>query len=191
MSRVGAAGARFAGRVARAPLWLLVTTAAVLVMAGSVVVVVPSGVSDRAAVTAYLAAAKPLAQGGGQVVEQGMKPGLADIAAAKKPVPLLVESAQGWTRQLRQVRQEWGALRPPPSLAAAHRGFVAALDAYVGVAIVLEEAARTGAADRTPFVALAESQGRRADTLWDGAATLVQQRLRDDGRPAVSWLPNR
>lgn len=152
--------------------------------------VAPPPDDPQAAATGYLSAVEPLARDGGRIVEQGMKPGLIDIANGTGSDELLVDSAEAWADQMRQVKRSWQDVTPPPALADAHERFVTALDRYVGVATVLAEAARAPADDREPFIDLAESEGQNADDTWDAAAAEVQTHLRSLGLDPVGWLPD-
>lgn len=112
-------------------------------------------------VAQYLDTVKPLAHEGGRIVQQGMKAGITDLGSGELDGELAVDSATGWTRQMRQVGTDWAAVVPPEELADAHAAFLGALERYVGVGLVLEE-----------------------------AAAAVQALMRERGEPAVPWLPD-
>lgn len=141
-------------------------------------------------VAQYLDTVEPLAREGGRIVQQGMKVGITDLGSGELDGELAVDSAIAWTRQMRQVGTDWAAIVPPEELADAHAAFVGALERYIGVGLVLEEAARADAGARQPFLDLAATEGEAADDAFDEAAAAVQALMRERGEPAVSWLPD-
>lgn len=141
-------------------------------------------------VDSYLEKIKPLAESGGRVVKLGMEQGLSDIEEGALDDELLIDSTQGWARSLRQVKGDWQALVPPPEFEEAHQIFVQALDRYISVATVLEEAARVPVEERPPFIDLAVKEGDTADSTWDEAAAIIQAHVTSGGDPALTWLPD-
>ena len=141
--------------------------------------------AEGEATRAYLDAVQPLALRAAFVVEEGMKPGLIQLGDGSD-LERLSEDAQGWLRDMEDVRAQWSQLTPPPTLTPAHRRFLTALDEYVTAAAALAEADAT--TDRAGLLADMTRAGDAAEAAWDEAAGLVRGETERLGVTTPTWL---
>jgi len=188
----------------RAPRWslALVALTTLAVVAGAVALVVgtsrsgaPSGTTptahpDPAALAAYVSALRDPTARGGEVVEQEIKPSIAEVDSGQLAGPTLAARARSWKIAFARVRQSIDAIRVPTGLERAHELFDTALDAYTRVADLLLQAASATAPQRNALLDSALAAGRDADSAYDAAAALVQAALRAAGLPLDPNLPN-
>lgn len=129
----------------------------------------PELAADRRAVTAYDEALQPLLGDGGQVVAQGLKPGVADVAEGALDDEVLARMANGWVASLRDVTADVAALPAPPPLEEVSVRYERALRTYVRAAEALAAATRATGDERAGLVEAAAAFGRTADRLFDEA----------------------
>jgi len=120
---------------------------------------------------AYQAAVHPPLSEGGRLVQERLKP----AAGATTPVA----DAEGWARELEDVRAKVAAVEPPSQLAEAHRLFDAALAAYAETARLV--------ADGSPG---AVATGERADRTYDDASRILQRERRRLGLGPTAEFPD-
>ena len=158
------------------PLPLLVTVVAfaAVVVASVVSTRIGSGggatdALDRATVAAFAAQMERLGADGGQIVADGMKPGVADVAQRSLPDEVLARMARGWVDSMREVASEVSALDAPGPLAAVAARFDRAVLTYVRAAEALFDAATADGQQRADLIDRAIALGGDADRLYDEA----------------------
>jgi hypothetical protein len=138
-----------------------------------------SSAADRPAsgpgVASYLAALDRLGADGGQVVVDGMRPGLADIAQQRLPDDVLARMADGWVASMRGVQHDVRALEVPAALAPAAVRFERALSVYVRLAETLRAAVAADGDARDALVDDAVALGHEADRLYDEALAMLAE----------------
>lgn len=122
---------------------------------------------------AYAAALAPLAVEGGQIVAEGLRPGLADIAQGAYPDDVLVRMASGWVASISDVRDEVAALHAAGDAATVAVQVERALAVYIRTAEALLDAARATGGERTVLIDRAAALGRIADRLYDAATAAL------------------
>jgi hypothetical protein len=132
-------------------------------------VTVRRSVDTELDLAAYAAALEPLAEQGGQIVVDGMRPGVADIAQGAYPDGVLIRMASGWLASMREVRGAVTELSVGPEIAAVAARIERAFAAYVSTAETLLRAARAHGEERDLLVDVAAARGRAADRLYDEA----------------------
>lgn len=150
--------------------------------------------AERRAVTDYDEALRPLLRDGGQVVADGLRPGVADIAGGAFVDEVLVRMATGWVAAMNDVAADVRAIPVPPALADVAVRYERALRTYVRVAESLLAAARTGGYERDALVEQASELGRLADELFDDAEdslAAVLDRHRNESGVAPAERGNR
>jgi hypothetical protein len=145
---------------------------------------------DADALRAYTVALRGPTAAAGQVVEQDMKPSLADFRAGRLEPAAFAERARSWQLSFRRTRQQLDAISPPPSVSQARPLFDGALDAYFNAAATLEQAAGAEAGARNGLVDEAVATARQADRTYNQAAAVVQAALRAAGLPPDPDLPD-
>ena len=146
--------------------------------------------ADAAALTAYTTALRAPTSDGGRIVEEEMKPTLADFSQGRLDAASFAADARGWQIALRQVKDRIHRITVPPAIAAAGPLFDAAMDDYLAAAGLFEQAAAVPRAQRDAAVRRGIDQARAADNQYDQAALVVQRALAAAGLPADSSLPN-
>lgn len=126
-------------------------------------------VVSQASLDAFTAEIERLGAQGGQIVVEGMKPGVADIAERALPDAVLVRMASGWLASMREVQDELAAVEAPGALAAVAVRFERALVAYVRTAETLVEAAQAAGQHRDALIDEALATGTEADRLYEDA----------------------
>jgi hypothetical protein len=134
--------------------------------------VAPDAGSD---VAAYLAELDRLGAEGGQVVVDGMRPGLADIAHGRLPDDVLARMADGWLASMRQVQADVRGLAVPTPLAHAAVRVERALHVYVRLAERLRDAAAAHGDERDLLIDEAVLLGQEADRLYDEALAMLSE----------------
>jgi hypothetical protein len=191
--------------VLRAPRWALALVAlATLTVAGAgiaIAVIVSSGGTSNspasrspsagaAALTAFVAALRAPTAQGGQVVEQEMKPSIADLSSGQIDGPTMESRARSWQIAFARVRQRVDAIAVPAGLQTARQLFDSAIDGYARVAAILLQAGAAAPDGRGALLDAAVAAGRRADALYDQASAQVQAALRAAGLPVDPNLPD-
>lgn len=146
------------------------------------------GPDQLAAAHAYLDAVQPIAQEAGRVVQEGMKPAIAELLDPDGDHEQQAQGARGWLAAMDTAREDWAAVTPPQALRDAHMLFLDALDTYAEAA---DRLAMAGADDdrRTTMTEEAIDLGTRGDDLYDRAAWIVQDHLVAGGEDPLTWLP--
>ena len=145
---------------------------------------------DRAAYLRYERALQPALKEGGRIVVQQMRPSIPDLGAGKLDRRTAVERASGWRRAFRQIRVDVVALVPPGFLGDIELRWTRALDAYLSIADLFEQAAAATGPSRTQTLDRAVAAGTRADTLFDRAASVMQAHRRRLGLGPTGELPD-
>lgn len=165
-------GGSAAGRVARGIAWVVLATA----IAVGAMRVAGTGENGRAEPVVTAAALElftdeieRLGAEGGQVVAEGMQPGIADIAGSALPDPVLQRMAEGWLASMQEVRREVSALTAPGELSLVLVRFDWALSAYVETGETLLAATKVSGAERDALLDDATALGREADRLYNDA----------------------
>lgn len=127
-----------------------------------------AGVS-QASLEAFTAEIERLGAEGGQIVVDGMKPGVADIAERALPDAVLARMAAGWVASMREVQRELLAVDAPGDLAAVAVRFERALVMYVRTGETLVAAAYASGEHREDLIDEAVASGTEADRLYEDA----------------------
>lgn len=135
----------------------------------------PAGLAAKLAVEQYDAALQPLLRNGGQVVAEGLKPGVGDVANDAFIDEVLVRMTSGWLASLQAVSADVAALPVPSGLADVAVRYERSLRTYVRAAEALAAAAKTDGAERAALVERAAQLGRTADQLFDDAKTALDR----------------
>jgi len=128
-----------------------------------------------AQVEAFQRALAPLLRAGGEIVEVGMKPGVAEIARSARSSADLLGRASSWLESMRGLRAQVANLSVPAGLAGVKSAYVSAFDDYVRTASDLIAAARAVGQARARLVATAQADGRAADRAYDTAQAMLQR----------------
>jgi hypothetical protein len=132
--------------------------------------------TDRdASVSEYLTDLERLGAQGGQVVVEGMRPGIADIAQQRLPDEVLVRMADGWLASMREVEAEIRDLAVPATLADAAVRIERAMHVYVRLAETLRDAASARGDARDLLIDDAVLLGQEADRLYDEALAMLTE----------------
>ena len=150
----------------------------------------PTPAPGSAALKAYVDALRSPTSDGGRVVEQLMKPSIAEFAQGKVDPSTFTARAKGWVLALQSVKQRLDRISVPPVVASAGPLFDQAMDGYIHTAQVFEQAASVPADQRDAALEAGRQAGRDADQVYDRAATVVQRALRAAGLPPDSALPD-
>lgn len=150
-----------------------------------------SSVSEVAVAAAldYLEAVKPLAQEGGRVVQQGMKPAVTQLQDPDGDHAQQARVAPSWVETMRDLRHRWGEVGAPDELAGANAQFLEAWDLYIRAAEALGDAA-VDETRREALVREAVTFGERGDEAWNEAAAIAQSLLVAAGEDPMTWLPS-
>lgn len=124
---------------------------------------------SQASLDAFTAEIERLGAQGGQIVVDGMKPGVSDIAERALPDAVLARMASGWVANMREVQRELAAVEAPGALAAVAVRFERALASYVRTAEALLAAAQASGEGRDALIDEAVATGTEADRLYDDA----------------------
>jgi hypothetical protein len=140
---------------------------------------------------AYTDAIAPPLSDGGRVVEQGMKPGVADLLNrhAVPPATIAVEAAE-WERELTRVRGAVAAVPVPPGLGEAAALFDRALAGYVEAAELFRRAALAPEGQRRAIADRGFTAAEAADRTYDAASRIVQRERRRLGLGPTATLPD-
>jgi hypothetical protein len=150
----------------------------------------PTPAPGSAALEAYVDALRSPTSDGGRVVEQLMKPSIAEFAQGQVDASTFATRARGWVVALQSVRQKLRGIRVPPVVASAGPLFDQAVDGYIHTAQVFEQAASVPADQRAAALDTGRQAGRDADQVYDRAAAVVQRALHAAGLPPDSALPD-
>jgi hypothetical protein len=143
-----------------------------------------------AELSAYTAALGPPTQEGGRIVEQEMKPSLAEFERGVLDAATFASRAGGWQLAFQRIRRQIDRIPVPTLIPAAGGLFDAAIDAYIRTAQLLEAAARAPGSARQAAIEAAVDAARAADSAYDRAAAVVQRALRAAGLPPDNGLPD-
>ena len=165
------AGRRVVLRVTRrhVAVWLVavgVVVAGTLQLAGRRE---PEPSVSQASLDAFTSEIERLGAQGGQIVVDGMKPGVSDIAERALPDAVLARMASGWAASMREVQRELAAVEAPGALAAVAVRFERALVTYVRTAETLVAAAQASGEQRDALIDEAVATGTEADRLYEDA----------------------
>jgi hypothetical protein len=145
----------------------------------------------RQQLEAYEAALTPHAKRGGFIVEEGLKPGLGQVARdAGSPV---VFQAVSWSDDLTKVRQAFNAeghLIRGTQLEPAIADFDAAFELYTETAQTIGAAAIASGEPRQKLLDEAAASGRSADQRYDRASALLQKLRQKRGLPLTARFPS-
>jgi hypothetical protein len=146
--------------------------------------------SDRAAVVSYERAFLPAVREAGRIVQQEMKPSLAEIDEGKITNEQLLERADAWQRVFEKSRADLLALTPPPFLGDIEQGWSTAMGGYLLAVDAFRSVARAEADARENAIDQAATFGERADALFDSVAGIIQFHRRRLGLGATPNLPD-
>ena len=141
----------------------------------------PARGTSADAIATFAVQIERLSAEGGQIVADGIKPGITDIAEHALPDEVLVRMATGWVASMDEVRSEAAALHAPGELAAVAARYQRALLAYVRTAKALLDAATTSGDRRAQLVERAIFLGTQADRLFDDASDSLSELQRTAG----------
>lgn len=175
--------------------WPIIASAAVVVLGavGATSVFLVGSAQRRDDRAAYLRYEKKILvpiDDGGRLVQQEMKPSLADLESGSLGVTEAVGRANAWRGVLQQDRAAMVALKPPPFLRGIEKLWGAAVDAYLVIPDLFAEAARATGAARSALLDQAADAGNRADRLFDRAARAMQFHRRRLGLGPTHQLPD-
>ncbi len=145
---------------------------------------------DRRAYLAYERAVLVPIRDGGRVVQQEMKPSLDQLRRGEITAADARARAGGWRRAFAAVRVKVLALTPPSFLRDVELRFLAAIDGYATIAVLFDRAAGEDGAARASLLDAAAAAGRRADTMFDRASSIMQFHRRRLGLGATTKLPD-
>jgi hypothetical protein len=176
----------------RAPLYATIAVFLVLAVGLTSVALVGSAQrrDDRAAYLRYERALLPSLKEGGRIVLQQMRPSLPDLGGGKLDRQTAIQRATGWRRAFQQIRADVRALTPPGFLGDVERRWTSALDTYLLIPDLFEQAATATGTSRTQTLDRAVAAGMRADDLFDRAASVMQAHRRRLGLGATRDLPD-
>ncbi|MGH2795196.1 MAG: hypothetical protein ACRDKG_12930 [Actinomycetota bacterium] len=174
------------------PIYATVAVLAALAIGLTTVALVGSAQrrDDRAAYLRYERALLPSLKEGGRIVVQQIRPSLPDLSEGKIDQRTAIERASGWRGAFTQIQADVIALEPPSFLGDVERIWVSALAAYLEIPDAFQAAADAAGAERTSLLERAIGAGRRADSLFDRAASLMQAHRRRLGLGASPDLPD-
>jgi hypothetical protein len=151
----------------------------------------PAPRATRAQITAWERGIDPLVSQAGQVVQEGMKPGINDLDRDHvTPPAFIAHEADGWLETLESVRRSISALSTPRALVAARTPIVASLDLYIEAAKTFKAAALAPAADRSALIRSGVEQATRADHVFDQGAIVIQRARRGVGLDPSAYFPD-
>jgi len=146
--------------------------------------------ADRAGYLEYEKKVLPLLREGGRIVEEEIKPSIAQLGSGEIAGSEVVQRAAGWRTTFGQIRAALEAIDPPGFLGDIRVRWGAAMDAYQEVVDELEAAGRATGADRARYLGQAEDAGKGADAVFDHAAVVMQFHRRRLGLGPSTGLPN-
>lgn len=127
----------------------------------------------REAVLAWERAITQPAKDGGFVIQNGMKPAVADLGRDMPGQTMF--QAVGWVAELERVRGVFAQAVPPPSLRDAAADFDAALRMYREAAETLGAAAISAGDTRRTLLDRAVAKAQEADATYDRASAALQR----------------
>lgn len=146
---------------------------------------------DAASIVAYEKAISGPAREGGFVIQEGLKIGLAQVAADQGGS--VTFQAVSWVNQLENIRRQFAAAGEgleDDGLKQAAKHFDAALVLYERTAETIGAAALTDGEPRTKLLTEAAARGRAADARYDAASSQLQRVRRAAGLPPTARFPN-
>lgn len=170
--------------------------AAALMVAGALVAIVGQAEGDtttarRSEIVAYEKKISGPARDAGFVVQEGLKPGLADVAAGQ-PGPV-VFSAVTWVDRFRSIGEQFAAAADglhDGDLRRAAELFESALKEYERTAETIGAAAIASGEPRQKLLEKAAAKGRHADQEYDKASAHLQRARRSVGLPPTARFPD-
>ena len=145
---------------------------------------------DRAAYLRYERAILVPIKDGGRLVEQEMKPSIADLQSGSLPASEAVDRANAWRTDLRQDKTKMVSLAPPKFLRGIEVLWGSAMDAYLEIPDLFARAAHATGPARSALIGQAAAAGTRADRLFDRAARAMQFHRRRLGLGPTHDLPD-
>jgi hypothetical protein len=148
----------------------------------------PSTAAERRAVNAYVAAVRPAARRGGQVVVEGIRPRLSDLELGQVDADQFRLETSRWKTEMEQARRAFAVAPVPTRLKPAAalydralRTYLQAIDAFVAASY------QPRGAQLDAAMAAAVKVAESADKLYDRAGRLVaaEQRRVGDRGPAA------
>ena len=175
--------------------WPIVATAAVLVggaLGATAVALVGSAQrrDDRKAYLRYESAVLPIVREGGRVVQQEMKPSIRELGGNEITQKTAVDRAAGWRAVFTRIGADLIALDPPGFLGDIGRRWSIAVDGYLKIPDLFDQAAKQTGSARAALLAQAAAAGDSADKLFDDAAGVLQYHRRRLGLGSTSQLPD-
>lgn len=143
---------------------------------------------DRAALTAYEEKIDPLAEEGGRIVVQGLRPAITNIREGDFTDEELVTMQEGQLQEMRNVWKQFQAVKPPKFLQEAQDLFEKSLDGYVRAAQKLLDAARAGGDERQRLVDEVAPIGDASDDVYDQALEILNRERERLGMEGESRL---
>jgi hypothetical protein len=163
-------------------------------LALGVALAVPGGAAHavtRAQLVGFEATVDPLVSHAGQVIQEGMKPALADLARDHvTPPAFIAHEADGWMASLSGVRKGIVALRVPSALAGARRSLVTSMDLYLQAAATFKAAALASPPARGALLQRVVDQASHADRVFDEGAAVIQRLRRSVGLGLSASFPD-
>lgn len=142
-------------------------------------------------ITAYERGIDPLVSQAGQVVQEGMKPAITDLAHDHvTPPAFIAHEADGWLATLGSVRRSISALPTPRALVGARTPIVASLDLYIQAATTFKAAALASPANREALIGRGIQQATQADHVFDQGAIVIQRARRAAGLGPSAYFPD-
>ena len=131
---------------------------------------------SREQVTRYEAAIVPALKDGGETVERGMKPAVADLLSLHvTPRASIAVESEGWVNSLTEVRGKVAAVEAPGELDRARTLFLDSLDKYIEAARGIGRAASAQGAQVAVLAHTAIDVAREADSTYNAASAVVQK----------------
>jgi hypothetical protein len=176
----------------RAPIYATVAVLGALAIGLTSVALVGSAQrrDDRAAYLRYERALLPALKEGGRIVVEQMRPSFPDLGGGKIDRRTAVERASGWREAFQRIRKDVIAPVPPGFLGDVEVRWTRALNTYLEIPTLFEQAAVATGSLRTQALDRAVEVGKRADALFDRAASVMQAHRRRLGLGPTHDLPD-
>lgn len=170
--------------------------AALVVLAGAIgataVFLVGSAnrAADRRALLAYEEAISEPATRGGSIVEQEIKRAVNQFNRGELPAADLKRFAPNWAGLMRQVRDDFVAVKPPSFLGDIDRKWARAFNGYLEAIELFRAAADVSGPARKRAMTRAFDTADGADDLYDEASRVIQTWRRRFGLQPTSRFPD-
>jgi predicted component of type VI protein secretion system len=162
--------------MAKRPVILASVSVVLVGAAGATTVFLPGSAQrrdDRAALQRYESGIVGPLHVIDRVVEQ-VNPSIEKLRAHPDDAGDVPDRVEEWRRDLTLARVRVLAVRPPEYLRDIGRRWVAAIDAYLRAADLVERAARSTGSGRTALLTAARAADEEADRLLDSPAGVVR-----------------